>query len=140
MKITRDVIYDLLPAYFSGDISPDTRALVEEFLEQDPEFRRMMERFRTMFGDPRSGATARIVAGGEKVTFERARSELHKRSELHGYRVAFGIAGIAVLFVAIQRLMFVPAVTIIALLFLVVAVYSQYQLAQLKRREPDVRS
>ena len=141
MKITRDVIYDLLPAYFSGDISPDTRALVDEFLEQDPEFRRMMERFRTMFGEPRSGSTAGPGSiPGEKVTFERARSELRKRSELHGYRVAFGIAGIAVLFVAIPRLMFVPAVTIIALLFLVVAVYSQYQLAQLKRREPDVRS
>jgi anti-sigma factor RsiW len=44
-----------LPGYFSGDISPATRALVDEFLEQDPEFRRMMERFRTMFGDARGG-------------------------------------------------------------------------------------
>jgi hypothetical protein len=34
MNVTRDVIYDLLPGYFSGDLSPDTRALVDEFLAQ----------------------------------------------------------------------------------------------------------
>lgn len=139
MKVTRDVIYDLLPAYFSGDISPDTKALVDEFLEQDPEFRRMMERFRTMFVEPRSGSTAGAGSlRGEKVTFERARSELRKRSELHGYRLAFGIAGIFVLFVASQRVFVVqaPGIWMIALVFLTVAVYSQYQLAQLKRKEP----
>ena len=32
MKITRDVIYDLLPGYFAGEVSADTRALVDEFL------------------------------------------------------------------------------------------------------------
>jgi len=38
MKITRDIVTDLLPAYFSNEASADTRALVEEFLKQDPEF------------------------------------------------------------------------------------------------------
>ena len=38
MNITREVINDLLPAYVYGEVSADTRALVEEFLEQDPEF------------------------------------------------------------------------------------------------------
>jgi anti-sigma factor RsiW len=38
MKVTRDVIIDLLPAYFSGEGSADTGALVEEFFKQDPEF------------------------------------------------------------------------------------------------------
>ena len=38
MNVTRDVIYDLLPGYFAGDLSPDTRVLVDEFLAQDPEF------------------------------------------------------------------------------------------------------
>lgn len=137
MKVTRDVIYDLLPGYFSGDISPDTRVLVDEFLEQDPEFRRMMERFRTMFGDAQGGMAPAVARPAETVTFERARAVLHKRSELRGYTVAFGIAGLFVGFVAIQRL-FVGAsgVWFIALAFLIIAVYSQYQLAQLKRREP----
>ena len=38
MNITREVITDLLPAYFSNEASADTRALVEEFFKQDPEF------------------------------------------------------------------------------------------------------
>ncbi len=38
MKITRDVITDLLPAYVSGEASRDTRALVDEYLETDPAF------------------------------------------------------------------------------------------------------
>jgi anti-sigma factor RsiW len=38
MNITRDVITDLYPLYESGEASPDTRALVAEFLATDPEF------------------------------------------------------------------------------------------------------
>ncbi len=38
MKVTREVIIDLLPAYFSNEASADTRALVEDFFRQDPEF------------------------------------------------------------------------------------------------------
>jgi predicted anti-sigma-YlaC factor YlaD len=37
MNVTREVIIDLLPLYLAGEASPDTRALVEEYLEQDPE-------------------------------------------------------------------------------------------------------
>jgi len=37
MKITRDVILDLLPLYLANEVSADTRALVEEYLETDPE-------------------------------------------------------------------------------------------------------
>jgi hypothetical protein len=38
MNITRDVITDLLPAYFSGEASADTRSVVEQFFHQDPAF------------------------------------------------------------------------------------------------------
>jgi anti-sigma factor RsiW len=40
MNITRDVINDLLPAYLYGEVSADTRVLVEQFLEQDSDFAR----------------------------------------------------------------------------------------------------
>ena len=107
MNVTRDVIYDLLPGYFSGDISPDTRALVDEFLRQDPEFSKMMERFRVMFREPRPAGAVRSSAAAEpteKEAFERARTFLQKRSELRGYVIAFGIAAIFVVFVAATRL------------------------------------
>lgn len=38
MKPTRDVVVDLWPLYASGEASPDTRALVEAFIAEDPEF------------------------------------------------------------------------------------------------------
>lgn len=38
MTITRDIARDLLPAYWSGEASADTRAAVEAYLAQDPAF------------------------------------------------------------------------------------------------------
>lgn len=37
MDVTREVILDLLPVYLSGEASPATRALVEQYMQQDPE-------------------------------------------------------------------------------------------------------
>ncbi|MBN1271059.1 MAG: hypothetical protein JXB26_02210 [Candidatus Aminicenantes bacterium] len=42
MKITRNVILDLLPLYAADEISADTRALVEEYLESDPELAKVV--------------------------------------------------------------------------------------------------
>lgn len=41
MKITRDVVTDLLPLYFGEEASADSRAVVEAFFAQDPEFARL---------------------------------------------------------------------------------------------------
>jgi anti-sigma factor RsiW len=40
MNITRDVINDLLTVYLAGEASPDTRAIVDEWLRTDPELAR----------------------------------------------------------------------------------------------------
>jgi len=42
MKVTRDVILDLWPVYEAGEASADTRALVEQYLHEDPEFARLV--------------------------------------------------------------------------------------------------
>src|SRR5258708_32039768 len=42
MKVTREVMLDLRPVYLSGEASPATRALVEEYLKQDEEFARRL--------------------------------------------------------------------------------------------------
>jgi hypothetical protein len=76
MKITRDVVYDLLPSYFAGDASQDTRSLIEEFFASDPEFGRMAERFRRLLGQRPSGATD---ADRAKIVFERTRKSLQLR-------------------------------------------------------------
>lgn len=43
MKVTREVVMDLLPLYLSGEASADSRALIVAFLAQDPE---LAERIR----------------------------------------------------------------------------------------------
>ncbi len=43
MKVTRDVVKDLLTVYLAGEASGDTRALVEEWLRGDPELARQAE-------------------------------------------------------------------------------------------------
>jgi anti-sigma factor RsiW len=43
MEVNRDVILDLLPLYLEGEGSPSTRALVEHFLQSDPELARMVK-------------------------------------------------------------------------------------------------
>ena len=48
MNVTREVILDLLPVYVSGEASPATRALVEEYLKQDAE---LVERIRLLLAD-----------------------------------------------------------------------------------------
>ncbi|MBN1355042.1 hypothetical protein JXA40_02115 [bacterium] len=46
MKINRNIILDLLPLYAAGEVSEDTRILVEEYLESDPELARTALHFK----------------------------------------------------------------------------------------------
>jgi hypothetical protein len=44
MNITRPVIVDLWPVYLSGEASIETRALVEDFLREDPDLAQQLRR------------------------------------------------------------------------------------------------
>lgn len=44
MNVTREIVTDLLPLYYSGEASADTRALVEDFFRRDPEFAHLARR------------------------------------------------------------------------------------------------
>ncbi|HXT70491.1 MAG TPA: hypothetical protein VN700_12080 [Vicinamibacterales bacterium] len=134
MKVTRDVIYDLLPGYFSGEVSADTRAIVDEFLREDPEFRQMMERFRQVFHEPRPSGTAQESGA---VVFEHTRSLMQKRSELRGYVIAFGLAALFVFLFAFFRGRALPSGGLggpwfIAMAFLATSLIAWYQLYRLK--------
>lgn len=72
MTVTRDVIYDLLPSYFSGDASADTRTLVEQHLAADPELKKMAERFGKLISAG-AGAPPSAEADRAKAAFVRAR-------------------------------------------------------------------
>ena len=90
MNVTREVIYDLLPAYFAGEASADTRALVEEFFTTDREFGRMAARFHAAAGGTQTSADR------ERHSFHQARWRLKLRQAAVGWTMgallAFGIA------------------------------------------------
>jgi predicted anti-sigma-YlaC factor YlaD len=48
MNVTREVILDLLPVYLAGEASPATRALIEEYMEQDKD---LAQRIRVQWAD-----------------------------------------------------------------------------------------
>ena len=64
MNVTREVITDLLPIYFSGEASEDTKALVEEYFRQDSDFERVARSAATPLEALRTAAP--IAAGSEK--------------------------------------------------------------------------
>ena len=96
MNVTREVIYDLLPAYFAGDASPDTRKLMEEFFATDPEFGRMAARFQTATDRARQSGAPSAEAERERQSFSRVRARLGLRYAALGWgagaALAFGIA------------------------------------------------
>jgi anti-sigma factor RsiW len=100
MKITRDVIYDLLPAYFAGEASADTRALTDEFLATDPEFARMTERFRQLFEERRLDADD---VAAERDRLERARSRAERRQISAAFAVAYTLAALFPLAIDLLR-------------------------------------
>ena len=89
MKITRDVIYDLLPGYFAGEVSADTRALIDEFLATDPEFARMTSRFQRLFDERTVDTSER---GRERLGLERARSRAERRQISAAFAIAYSLA------------------------------------------------
>ena len=80
MKITRDVITDLLPAYLSGEASADTRAMVEEFLKSDPEFAQQARSAQRP--DLLRAAPVSLPPGQERIALARTKSLLRRRTWL----------------------------------------------------------
>jgi hypothetical protein len=98
MKVTRDVVKDLLAVYAAGEASADTRALVEEWLRSDPELARQAARAGSVTL-PDVPALAPTV---EKQALDRTRRHLRWRTVLLGlaayvstlpFSVTFGSRG-----------------------------------------------
>ena len=82
MKVTRDVITDLLPLYLANEASADTRALVESFLQQNPEFSRLAKERAGQFLPTEIPST--LNPENEMKTLERTKRLLKIRSTLLG--------------------------------------------------------
>jgi len=92
VKVTREVIYDLLPSYFAGDASDDTRALVEAYFETDPEFARMASRFQTIVAErQRHGGAA---DEREREAFHCARTAAELPQKTRGAALIWGFCSL----------------------------------------------
>jgi anti-sigma factor RsiW len=80
MNVTREIVKDLLPLYVAGEASADTRALVESFLQGDPELRRLADALRADELAPRPDARVRPESG--LAALERTKGLLRRRTWL----------------------------------------------------------
>jgi hypothetical protein len=86
MNVTRDVMTDLLPVYFSGEASEDTKQLVEKYFRENPDFERIARGAAMPLEQLRGTAPVRAEAEREKCDLQWARKEFFRR------RVVFGVA------------------------------------------------
>jgi hypothetical protein len=76
MEITRNVILDLLPLYLADEVSADTRALVEEYLERDPELAAMARQSATQLPQV---IPVPLTKEDEMEAYEKAKQQLFRR-------------------------------------------------------------
>jgi hypothetical protein len=85
MKITRDVITDLLPVYLAGEASPDTRVIIEEFLKENPDFAKLVAEQEM----PLTPNSINIPKETEMQTLEKTKKLLWQRSLYLGFAIFF---------------------------------------------------
>jgi hypothetical protein len=87
MNVTQEVILDLLPLYLSGEASPATRALVEEYMKQDAE---LAQRIRLQWADNLAKAVPSALPPDlELRSLRRTRSLLGLQRWLFGFGIFF---------------------------------------------------
>lgn len=85
MKITREVVTDLLPVYLAGEASADTQKLVDEFLQADPEFAELV----AAKNDLLEKSDIELPKENEMKTLENTKSLLRKRSIYLAFAIFF---------------------------------------------------
>ena len=89
MNVTQDIINDLIPLYAANECSADTRALVEEYLQRNPQ---QAEELRRIMNTPGPGAVPPAKGLNEVRAFREARRRLRFRSSLMALAIFFSLA------------------------------------------------
>ena len=92
MNITREVVTDLLPIYFSGEASGDTKVLVEDYFRQDPDFERIARNAATPLDTLRAAAPIAANLEKEKRDLESVLWGLRRRKWLFGVSLFLTLA------------------------------------------------
>jgi hypothetical protein len=89
MNVTREVILDLFPLYLSGEASPATKSLVEDYLKQDTE---LAQKLKLQWAD--NFATAiplQLPPELELRSLRRTRKLLTSQAWLKGFGIGFAL-------------------------------------------------
>jgi ferric-dicitrate binding protein FerR (iron transport regulator) len=89
MNVTKDIIEDLIPLYAANECSPGTRALVEEYLQRNPQ---EAETLRRIMSTPVPRAAPQAKGPGEVHAFREARRRLRHRASLMALAIFFTLA------------------------------------------------
>lgn len=84
MNVTRQVVTDLLPIYLSGEASGDTKALVEDYFRQDPDFERIARNAAAPLETLRAAAPIAASPERKKRDLESVFLGLRRRKWLFG--------------------------------------------------------
>ena len=84
MNVTREVVTDLLPIYFSGEASSDTKSLVEEYFRENPDFERVARSAATPLETLRAAPPVAAGSEKEKRDLESVRCGFERRKWLFG--------------------------------------------------------
>jgi hypothetical protein len=98
MNVTREVMTDLLPVYFSGEASQDTKRLMEEYFRQDPDFERIARRAARPLETLRASTPVAPEAEREKRDLQWVRDELFRRRLMFGMALLFTFAPLVSVF------------------------------------------
>ena len=98
MNVTREVVTDLLPIYFSGEASGDTKVLVEDYFRQDPDFERIARSAATPLETLRAARPIPASAEKEKRDLESVLWGLRRRQWLFGVSLLLTLAPLSSVF------------------------------------------
>ena len=96
MEIERNVILDLLPLYLAGEASPDTQALVEQYLASDPELAETAELAAAM-QQRAEDIPVPVKVEDQMEAYREAQKRILQRTLIWGAVIAFGILSFLVL-------------------------------------------
>ena len=92
MEVTRDVILDLLPLYLANEVSAETRALVEQHLETDPELAKLVEQSAAM--DLPEDIPVPLTKEDKMEAYREAKRQLHRRTVIWAGLIAFALLSV----------------------------------------------
>lgn len=98
MNITRDIIKDLLPTYFSGEASVDTCSLVEEYFRKNPSFEQEARSAAQSLQSLGQIGTAPPDSTTEKTALQSARNVLRRQKILLALASTFTLNAISLSF------------------------------------------